>query len=154
MVSELPSECHVCSLTLISSPHLARSYHHLFPVPTYIELGRDQLLLIAQAIQSSQLEQNGRHGNQVPSWQGVTVMNEEGQTICRLGEGLHKGLRCYGCLRDMSDLVFEVNGAQARRTGSMVLCCSACKHVFCFDCDMYVHESLHNCPGCEVSQQA
>jgi len=31
-VSELPAACHVCSLTLVSSPHLARSYHHLFPV--------------------------------------------------------------------------------------------------------------------------
>jgi hypothetical protein len=34
-VAELPGECHVCGLTLISSPHLARSYHHLFPVPAY-----------------------------------------------------------------------------------------------------------------------
>jgi hypothetical protein len=30
--AELPCKCHVCGLTLISSPHLARSYHHLFPV--------------------------------------------------------------------------------------------------------------------------
>jgi transcription factor Ssl1 len=35
-VAELPGECHVCGLTLISSPHLARSYHHLFPVPPYV----------------------------------------------------------------------------------------------------------------------
>lgn len=21
--------------------------------------------------------------------------------------------------------------------------------MFCFDCDAYIHESLHNCPGCE-----
>ncbi|KXZ56829.1 hypothetical protein GPECTOR_1g748 [Gonium pectorale] len=36
-VPELPCECHICGLTLISSPHLARSYHHLFPVPPYHE---------------------------------------------------------------------------------------------------------------------
>lgn len=30
--SELPAACGVCRLTLVSSPHLARSYHHLFPV--------------------------------------------------------------------------------------------------------------------------
>lgn len=35
--SELPTECKVCRLTLISSPHLARSYHHLFPVPSFVE---------------------------------------------------------------------------------------------------------------------
>ena len=33
--SEIPSECRVCSLSLIASPHLARSYHHLFPVPRF-----------------------------------------------------------------------------------------------------------------------
>ncbi len=36
-VAELPCECHTCGLTLISSPHLARSYHHLFPVPPFDE---------------------------------------------------------------------------------------------------------------------
>lgn len=34
-VSELPSRCHICGLTLVSSPHLARSYHHLFPVGSF-----------------------------------------------------------------------------------------------------------------------
>ena len=27
--------------------------------------------------------------------------------------------------------------------------CGECFRVFCFDCDTYIHESLHNCPGCE-----
>lgn len=34
-VCELPTECHVCGLTLVSSPHLARSYHHLFPITPF-----------------------------------------------------------------------------------------------------------------------
>jgi len=34
-VCELPTNCVVCALTLVSSPHLARSYHHLLPVPNY-----------------------------------------------------------------------------------------------------------------------
>ena len=29
---ELPVECRGCGLTLVSAPHLARSYHHLFPL--------------------------------------------------------------------------------------------------------------------------
>lgn len=37
-VCELPTECHICGLTLVSSPHLARSYHHLFPVPGFEEV--------------------------------------------------------------------------------------------------------------------
>jgi transcription initiation factor TFIIH subunit 2 len=34
---ELPMDCQICSLMLISSSHLARSYHHLFPVSLYKE---------------------------------------------------------------------------------------------------------------------
>ena len=35
---ELPVECKVCSLTLVSAPHLARSYHHLFPLEAFKEM--------------------------------------------------------------------------------------------------------------------
>jgi transcription initiation factor TFIIH subunit 2 len=31
-------ECKACGLTLVSAPHLARSYHHLFPVDSFKEL--------------------------------------------------------------------------------------------------------------------
>lgn len=37
-VCELPTECCICGLTLVSSPHLARSYHHLFPIPLFDEV--------------------------------------------------------------------------------------------------------------------
>ncbi|KAK7288502.1 hypothetical protein RIF29_01962 [Crotalaria pallida] len=37
-VCELPTECRICGLTLISSPHLARSYHHLFPIVPFDEV--------------------------------------------------------------------------------------------------------------------
>ena len=32
---ELPGECAVCGVMLILSSHLARSYHHLFPLPAF-----------------------------------------------------------------------------------------------------------------------
>ncbi|KAF3821737.1 hypothetical protein GH733_009779 [Mirounga leonina] len=35
---ELPVECKICGLTLVSAPHLARSYHHLFPLDAFQEL--------------------------------------------------------------------------------------------------------------------
>ena len=35
---ELPIDCSICGLTLISSPQLARSYHHLFPVSNFTEV--------------------------------------------------------------------------------------------------------------------
>uniref|UniRef100_A0A6M2DRR6 Putative rna polymerase ii transcription initiation/nucleotide excision repair factor tfiih n=1 Tax=Xenopsylla cheopis TaxID=163159 RepID=A0A6M2DRR6_XENCH len=35
---ELPVECLACGLTLVAAPHLARSYHHLFPVSSFAEI--------------------------------------------------------------------------------------------------------------------
>lgn len=42
-VCELPTECCVCGLTLVSSPHLARSYHHLFPIAPFDEVSSSHL---------------------------------------------------------------------------------------------------------------
>lgn len=36
-VCDLPTECRICGLALVSSPHLARSYHHLFPITPFDE---------------------------------------------------------------------------------------------------------------------
>ena len=89
---DLPVECRGCSLTLVSAPHLARSYHHLFPMPSYTE--RD------------------------------------------LGSAprLHN---CAGCGRLFSDL--------KERTCYE---CPKCREVFCSNCDIFLHETLHSCPGC------
>ena len=35
---DLPVGCHVCGLTLVSAAHLARSFHHLFPVELFEEM--------------------------------------------------------------------------------------------------------------------
>ncbi|XP_035744380.1 general transcription factor IIH subunit 2 isoform X2 [Egretta garzetta] len=39
---ELPVECKICGLTLVSAPHLARSYHHLFPLDAFQEVPLDE----------------------------------------------------------------------------------------------------------------
>jgi len=91
-VCEIPSDCPICLLTLVSSPHLARSYHHLFPVPNFTE--------IPQSSSSS-----------------ADV--------------------CFACQKHLP-------GATSLR-----LQCPSCLSVFCLDCDTYVHDVLHNCPGCE-----
>jgi transcription initiation factor TFIIH subunit 2 len=51
--SALPTACPVCRLPLISAPHLARSYHHLFPPP-------DSIPFIPQNRDSTQNEQNSK----------------------------------------------------------------------------------------------
>ncbi|KAJ9474060.1 RNA polymerase II transcription factor [Pseudozyma hubeiensis] len=34
-VCDVPTDCPVCGITIVMSTHLARSYHHLFPVPNW-----------------------------------------------------------------------------------------------------------------------
>ena len=36
-VCQIPVDCPQCGLTLISAPHLARTYHHLFPIDVFRE---------------------------------------------------------------------------------------------------------------------
>ncbi|UYV81913.1 GTF2H2 [Cordylochernes scorpioides] len=84
----LPIECKVCGLTLVSATHLARSYHHLFPIDNYEE---------------------------VPF------------------ADVHERV-CYGC----QDVLKE----------KMVSQCPQCSRIFCLECDVFVHSSLHVCPGC------
>lgn len=48
---ELPVECISCGLTLVSAPHLARSYHHLFPVNHFKEIAFSRQAEICYACQ-------------------------------------------------------------------------------------------------------
>lgn len=96
-VCELPIECRICGLTLVSSPHLARSYHHLFPITPFDDVSPSALLKQQQKI-------------------------------------------CFGCQQSLLN--------PGNLPGSCVACPN-CEKLFCLDCDIYIHESLHNCPGCE-----
>ena len=88
--SELPVQCVVCRLTLVSAPHLARSYHHLFPLPQFIE---------------------------------INFQENESNTSC------------HSCLRKFTQ----------KQTFHQ---CERCNINFCLDCNLYIHETLHCCPGC------
>lgn len=46
-------------------------------------------------------------------------------------------MNCYSCLAafDKTDLAGQFR-------------CVKCKKEFCADCDLFIHEVLHNCPGC------
>jgi len=90
---ELPVECRGCGLTLVSAPHLARSYHHLFPLTVFHEVAPEN----------------------VPaeeSW-------------------------CNGCGKLFS-------GSNDKR----VYQCPQCDKMFCVECDLFIHETLHSCPAC------
>lgn len=51
---------------------------------------------------------------------------------------------CYGCL-----LQFPNGSEDTLKGASSRYRCKKCSQDFCIDCDVFVHETLHNCPGCE-----
>ncbi|XP_017014360.2 general transcription factor IIH subunit 2 [Drosophila takahashii] len=103
---ELPVECQSCGLTLVSAPHLARSYHHLFPVPNFEELPFEAM----------------------PA------------TSSDLGSGVRE---CYACAKALGQVTEKV-------ADKVVFKCGFCKQFFCIDCDIFIHETLHACVGCNT----
>jgi transcription initiation factor TFIIH subunit 2 len=108
-VCGLPAECPSCGLTLILSTHLARSYHHLFPLINWVEVPWKR------ALRSSHCFSCGIAFPSVPPEDRWNV--SESQT-----KGVSVSSR------------YE---------------CSACQNHFCIDCDLFAHEIVHNCPGCQ-----
>jgi transcription initiation factor TFIIH subunit 2 len=98
-VLEIPTICAVCSLPLITAPHLAHSYHHLFPL-----------------IDFSRIETSNSSASKYSS-----------------------GVRCAGCNCDVNNY-----GGSKKEFFQ----CPQCIDIYCEQCEMFLHESLHNCPGC------
>lgn len=111
-VCTLPAECPACGLTLILSTHLARSYHHLFPLRNWIEVPwaeAGKTSACCSCLASFKLPDGGMTG--------------EGE-----GEG------------DVARNGVSESGRYK---------CEVCGNHFCSDCDVFAHEVLHNCPGCQ-----
>jgi transcription initiation factor TFIIH subunit 2 len=136
--SELPTDCAVCGLKLVLAPHLARSFHHLFPVAPFVEVGLDATILQAQQAKVAPVVSSSS-GIVKPS---TSTTNEIDSTLVISSEDDDKC--CYACLRTL--------GASADSTAAgdelMRFQCPDCKNIYCVDCDSLLHQSLHNCPGC------
>ncbi|SCV03587.1 LAMI_0H09362g1_1 [Lachancea mirantina] len=53
---------------------------------------------------------------------------------------------CFACLKRFPRLK---NHKTHELLTSSRYRCEDCRRDFCIDCDIYIHETLHNCPGCE-----
>ena len=111
---ELPTDCTVCGLALISSPHLVRSYHHVFPVPEFKE------------IEEQQTKEQQTNDDDQDIDLGIKNLNINPLDL----------VTCFGC---QSILNVKKN---------LMETCQKCKNAFCIECNVFIHESLHNCPGC------
>lgn len=107
-VCNLPTVCPCCELMLILSTHLARSYHHLFPLKLFREVKSTEELLTK---------------------------------------------KCFSCQIEFPTIKAQNVDSSGTRSKSNMLSyrfrCSECQKDFCNDCDIFIHETLHNCPGCE-----
>jgi transcription initiation factor TFIIH subunit 2 len=118
LVCSLPAECPCCGLTLILSTHLARSYHHLFPLRNWVEVswadaGRSKACFACLVAFPSRKERDagkgkGKEKAMLPAAQPVRGLSESGRYACEV-----------------------------------------CGNHFCIDCDVFAHEVVHNCPGCQ-----
>lgn len=188
--SDLPSDCAVCGLRLILAPHLARTFHHLFPVRPFEEL--DEALVISMrdenGRESDQMngdKSNGKKGldalpglssseftpissvssSNVGSFLvtssasnrqiGQATLSATSKIIC-IGPSLLANSKdcdrcCFGCLKVIGCKPMDsTDGAGDEGESILRFQCPECHNAFCPDCDAYLHETLHNCPGCLV----
>ncbi|WWD19785.1 hypothetical protein CI109_104249 [Kwoniella shandongensis] len=106
---DVPTDCEVCGLMVVSSPHLARSFWFLFPVANYGVLGVEDVMSVASS-----------------------------ET-------------CFGCDVEFPDVsTIDAGVAQVEDGVSPTgrYRCAKCRSDFCADCDLYIHDTLHTCPGC------
>ena len=143
-------QCCVCTLQLNSSSHIARSHHHLFPVPTFeeyvlLERHGGSSAVFAPVSASEDRDMAAQTASQ------SLLEDEKGKVEGADAEKLtlsDKEMHCAGCLVGfLSDSggdnkkVFPVEEVSVFR-------CPRCRSLFCSVCDVFIHESLHNCPCC------
>lgn len=118
---ELPVECKQCSLTLVSAPHLARSYHHLFPLKPFAELTRtsDMKYCFTCAKLYGENEKLVSHLDKTDPYNLSYWRNEKQGSF-------------------LMDFVINFQVYQ----------CGNCRQIVCLDCDLFIRETLHTCPGC------
>ncbi|KAJ3735777.1 Ssl1-like-domain-containing protein [Lentinula guzmanii] len=104
-ICDVPTDCDICGLMIVSSPHLARSYHHLFPVKPYAA---------------------------VASFDDVADPSSSPS--------------CHACSRPFPKTVSQNIADGMSAIGRYR--CPDCNTDFCSDCDVFVHDVIHCCPGC------
>lgn len=115
-VCRLPSECPACGLTLILSTHLARSYHHLFPLRNWVEV----------------------------SWADAARSTACFACQCPFPVNQAKSGKPQDAVVDLAQKKGSKGVSESGRYA-----CEVCGNHFCIDCDVFAHEVIHNCPGCQ-----
>lgn len=174
--SEIPTQCCVCKVQLNSSSHIARSHHHLFPVGNFEELSiivdssanydsdngsnnngsnsnnsrnsgkgninhlmaykmndmlpEKDLGLTKNGAVNNNFAPSSSSSSSAPMLIDPSINDDENGNVL-----VGKVTNCKGCLENFT-------------SASLVMQCPTCQEMFCIECDLFIHNSLHNCPGC------
>ncbi|KAI9903211.1 hypothetical protein N3K66_002563 [Trichothecium roseum] len=145
-VCRLPAECPACGLTLILSTHLARSYHHLFPLRNWVEVSwaeaRKSISCFACLcpFPAPKLDASTDAGA------GTTTA---AAAAASAGTGAGAGA-AGGRPKPKPREPKKIKGVSE----SGRYACQVCGNHFCIDCDVFAHEVIHNCPGCQSGAAA
>ena len=153
MLQELPSTCPICRLSCVASPHLARSFHHLFPVPIFEKVSvkpkqttnqaeaggggasaEDDAATAAEA--KEEIEESGADGSKALAAQYRTC---NGCSRCIRPEEL-----CFRCPRDNANQTLDGQGTPGANAGTRRS--GIDEAVYCMECDVFIHDVLHNTP--------
>ena len=136
--TELPTQCQVCQLKLMSSVELTKTYHHLFPVAGFVESER-----------FVSLRPDGRAGAAVGSTAG-----EAGKSLAAQPPSGH----CFGCRERLpvtaATVTIGAAGTSSATAKALGYDCPTFRCTFCASCDELIHSVLHMCPGCECARGA
>lgn len=139
--TELPTQCPICGLKLMSAVELTKTYHHLFPIPGFAERTRE-VEHIAAAPPEPKAARTTHAAVADPS---------QVQDLAR-GTPIE---RCFGCTAALSAGVAAPTAAAAAEAGRAPkrvsgFVCPRCNRAFCTSCDELIHSVIRTCPGCEM----
>ena len=161
------TSCAVCGIRLAAPSHLARSYHHLFPVPMFDMFDPDGNLVAvgpssstAHVSNSSNVAPTPAASNAVtPAGPSTPAEADEGGTVGAAAAGSATATMPATVSSDALDVPMEP--ASAWKPSKFCFSCMApfagmdyrfrcpkCYKEYCGDCDALIHDALHNCPGC------
>ena len=136
-VCNLPTQCPACGLTLILSTHLARSYHHLFPLKNWNEVSWSRALASPQIV---------CFGCQAPFPARPLATEQQKHSISK---GSHDQMPLMTNKGRAMVPHVPLKSASSGVSESGRYECETCGSQFCIDCDLFSHEVVHNCPGCQ-----
>ncbi|KAM7208644.1 general transcription and DNA repair factor IIH subunit ssl1 [Naviculisporaceae sp. PSN 640] len=138
-VCRLPIECPSCRLTLVQSTHLARSYHHIFPLKNWVDVSW------AEAAAAGSV---ACYSCMAP----FPPVPKDKAKIGGGGGGRKEGSEATATDGKRPTAAGTKTSAQPKGitvSESSRYACQVCRNHFCIDCDLYAHEVVHNCPGCQ-----